>query len=113
MDLIKVAADSRVSATAGAIAGAVRRCGQANVRAIGAGAVNQAIKAVAIARRYLVPEGVDIACVPSFVDLQIRGQERTAISLLVETRSATSAAEEAPPLRLAVEPDGAGGRSDS
>lgn len=93
MSLIKVSAHSPVPTTAGAIAGAVRKRGQAEVRAIGAGAVNQAIKSVAVARKYLVRDGVDIACVPSFVDLEIRGQERTAIYLIVEVRFMLSAVE--------------------
>jgi len=88
MNLIKVAAGSRPAATAGAIASAVRRSGRANVRAIGAAAVNQAIKAVVIARRYLGEDGFDVVCIPSFVDLEIHGQERTAIQLVVERRPA-------------------------
>ncbi len=86
MNFIKVAASSRSAATAGAIAGAVRRLGQANVRAIGAAAVNQAIKAVIIARRYLAEEGLDLVCIPSFVDLEVRGEKRTAVQLTVEQR---------------------------
>jgi len=83
VDLIKVATGSRVGTTAGSIAGEIRKCGHVEVRAIGAGAVNQAIKAVIVARRYLVSDGVEVVCVPSFVELEIRGQERTAIQLTV------------------------------
>jgi stage V sporulation protein S len=84
MDIIKVAAVSRPPAVAGAIAGVIRERGRVDVRAIGASAVNQAVKAVAIARGYLMPEGIDIVCIPSFAEVMIDGQERTAISLRVE-----------------------------
>ncbi|MCS7282186.1 MAG: stage V sporulation protein S [Anaerolineae bacterium] len=86
MEMIKVAADSRSTAVAGAIAGVIRERGRVDVRAIGASAVNQAIKAVAIARNYLLPEGIDIVCIPSFSEVVIDGQERTAVHLTVETR---------------------------
>lgn len=85
-EILKVSAQSRPSAVAGAIAGVIREKGRAEVQAIGAGAVNQAIKAVAIARGYLAPGGVDIVCVPSFTDVVIEGEERTAIRLIVEPR---------------------------
>lgn len=86
MEMIKVAADSRSTAVAGAIAGVIRERGKVDVRAIGASAVNQAVKAVAIARSYLMPEGIDIVCIPSFSEVTIDGQERTAVHLTVETR---------------------------
>ena len=88
MDIIKVAADSRSTAVAGAIAGVIRERGKVDVRAIGASAVNQAVKAVAIARGYLMPEGIDIVCIPSFAEVVIDGQEKTAISLRVEKNGA-------------------------
>jgi len=86
MDMLKVAAKSRSTAVAGAIAGVVRESGRAEVQAIGAGAVNQAVKAVAIARNYLAEDGIDIICVPSFVEVVIADQERTAIRIVVEKR---------------------------
>ncbi|UCC88120.1 MAG: stage V sporulation protein S [Anaerolineales bacterium] len=86
MDIIKVSAKSRSTAVAGAIAGVVRENGRAEVQAIGAGAVNQATKAVAIARGYLALDGLDIICVPSFVEVDIEGHERTAVRMLVEPR---------------------------
>jgi len=86
MDIIKVAAKSRSTSVAGAIAGVVRESGRAEVQAIGAGAVNQAVKAVAIARGYLELDGIDIICIPCFVEITIDGQERTAIKLIVESR---------------------------
>jgi len=93
MNLIKVAAGSRPAAIAGVIANAVRRSGQANIRAIGAAAVNQAIKAVVVARKYLAEDGLDVVCIPSFVNLEIHGQERTAIQMVVERRFADQAAK--------------------
>ncbi len=86
LNIIKVSAQSRTSAVAGAIAGVMREVERAEVQAIGAGAVNQAIKAVVIAKGYLAEEGVDIVCTPSFVEVMIDGQERTAIRLVVEPR---------------------------
>jgi len=86
MDIIKVAATSRSTAVAGAIAGVMREQEQVDVQAIGAGAVNQAVKAVAIARSYLELDGIDIICIPSFVEVMIDGQERTAVRLTVEPR---------------------------
>ena len=83
-DIIKVSARSRTTAVAGAIAGVVRENNRADVQAIGAGAVNQAIKACAIARGYLEEDGFDIVVVPSFVEVAIGGQERTAVRLEVE-----------------------------
>lgn len=86
MNIIKVSAQSRTSAVAGAIAGVMRDAHRAEVQAIGAGAVNQAIKAIVIAKGYLAEEGVDIICTPSFVEVDIDGQERTAVRLLIEPR---------------------------
>ncbi|HLA43096.1 MAG TPA: stage V sporulation protein S [Aggregatilineales bacterium] len=86
MDIIKVSARSRSTAVAGAIAGIIRECGRAQVQAIGAGAVNQAVKAVAIARGYLHDDDIDVIVVPTFTDIEIDGQERTAVRLTVEPR---------------------------
>lgn len=83
---LKVSAHSRTTAVAGAIAGVIRENGRAELQAIGAGAVNQAAKAVAIARSYLAPEGIDIICIPAFTSVEILDQERTAIKLIVEPR---------------------------
>lgn len=87
MNMIKVSARSRTAAVAGAIAGVMREAHRAEVQAIGAGAVNQAVKAIVIAKGYLAEEGVDIICVPSFVEVLIDEQERTAVRILVEPRS--------------------------
>ena len=86
MDVIKVAAGSRTSSVAGAIAGVVREHKRAEVQAIGAGAVNQAVKATAIARGYLQEDGIDVICIPEFTSVDIEGKERTAIRLVVEPR---------------------------
>ncbi len=86
MEVLKVSARSRSTAVAGAIAGVIREGHVAEVQAIGAGAVNQAVKAVAIARTYLAEDGIDIVCIPSFVEIDIDGQERTAVKLTVERR---------------------------
>ncbi|MGD2251519.1 MAG: stage V sporulation protein S [Anaerolineales bacterium] len=86
MSIIKVSAESRTSAVAGAIAGVMREHRRADVQAIGAGAVNQAIKAVAIARGYLQEDGLDVICIPQFTSVDIDGKERTAIRLVVEPR---------------------------
>lgn len=85
-DLIRVAAQSRSTAVAGAIAGVVREQGKCEVQAIGAGAVNQAVKACAIARGFLALDGVDVVCIPTFADVDISGQERTAIRICIEPR---------------------------
>jgi stage V sporulation protein S len=87
-EVLKVSTRSRPSAVAGAIAGVIRDNGSVEVQSIGAGATNQAIKAVAIARSYLAEEGVDIVCIPSFIDVAIDSEERTAIRLLVQHRGA-------------------------
>lgn len=86
VDIIKVSARSRSIAVAGAIAGVVREHGRADVQAIGAGAVNQAIKAVAIARGYLQEDGINVITIPYFTDIEIEGQERTAVRMVVEPR---------------------------
>ena len=88
-ELIKVSAQSRSTAVAGAIAGVIREHGYAEVQAIGASAVNQAIKAIAIARGYLEQDQIDLAIVPSFTEVDIDGNERTAVRLAVFKRPAT------------------------
>ena len=86
MELIKVSANSRTSAVAGAIAGVVRENKRAEVQAIGAGAVNQAVKALVLAIGYLRNDGIDVVCVPEFADVTIDDKVRTAIKLVVEPR---------------------------
>jgi stage V sporulation protein S len=85
-DVIKVSAKSRSTAVAGAIAAVIREHRYAEVQAIGAGAVNQAVKALAIARGYLTGDEIDIVCTPFFTEVDIDGQERTAVRFTVEPR---------------------------
>jgi stage V sporulation protein S len=84
MDMIKVSANSRTSAVAGAIAGVVREHHRAEVQAIGAGAVNQAMKALVLATGYLKNDGIYVTCVPEFADVTIEDKIRTAIKLVIE-----------------------------
>lgn len=86
IDVIKVSATSRTSAVAGAIAGVMREHHHADVQAIGASAVNQAVKALALARGYLEEDGIEIICIPEFVDVEIDGKLRTAIKFVVDPR---------------------------
>ena len=94
MDNIKVSAKSRSTAVAGAIANVIREHRLAQVQAIGAGAVNQAVKAIAIARGYLKQDGLDISCAPAFVEVDVGGQERTAIRFSVEAHELPASAPE-------------------
>ncbi|PHC65952.1 stage V sporulation protein SpoVS [Bacillus wiedmannii] len=86
MDILKVKATSVPNSVAGALAGVIRERGTAEIQAIGAGALNQAVKAVAIARGFVAPSGLDLICIPAFTDIMIDGEERTAIKLIVEPR---------------------------
>lgn len=86
MDVLKVASKSNPSSVAGALAGAIREKGRAEIQVIGAGALNQAIKAIIIARGFVAPSGVDLVVIPAFADIKIDGEDRTAIRLLVEPR---------------------------
>lgn len=86
MEILKVSAKSNPNSVAGALAGVLREHGTAEMQAIGAGALNQAVKAVAIARGFVAPHGVDLICIPAFTDIKIEGEDRTAIKLIVEPR---------------------------
>ena len=86
MQIIKVASSSHTGTVAGAIAGFFREGKQVRAQAIGAAAVNQAIKAVIIARRFLAVDSIDVICIPGFTEVDIDGLERTAITLTVERR---------------------------
>ena len=86
MEILKVSAKTNPNSLAGAIAGTIRKDGKAEVQSIGAGALNQAIKAIAIARGFVAPAGIDLVCIPGFQDVKIGEEERTAIKLLVEPR---------------------------
>lgn len=87
MDVIKVSANSRTSAVAGAIAGIIREHKHAEVQAIGAGAVNQAVKAMVLAVEYLRGDNIEIVCVPQFADITIGDKVRTAIKFVIDPRS--------------------------
>lgn len=86
VDFLKVSSKSSPNAVAGALAGVLREKGSAEMQAIGAGALNQAIKAVAIARGFVAPSGMDLICIPAFTEIKIDGEERTAIRLIIEPR---------------------------
>ena len=86
MEVLKVSSSSVPNSVAGAIAGVIRENGKVEVQAIGAGAANQAIKAVAIARGYLAPSGIDLVCIPAFANVVIDNEDRTAIKLIIEPR---------------------------
>jgi stage V sporulation protein S len=86
-EVLKVSADSNPKAVAGALAALLRTHGSAELQAIGAGAVNQAVKAIAITRGFIAPNGIDLVAIPAFTKVEIDGQERTAIRFLVEART--------------------------
>ena len=86
MDIIKVKAISRTAAVAGAIAGVMREQKHAEVQAIGAGAVNQSVKALVLAKNFLAQDGMDIVIIPEFVNIEIEDKIRTAIKFVVEPR---------------------------
>lgn len=82
--ILKVSNSSNANSVAGAIAGVVKEKGQVEVQTIGAGAVNQAVKAVAIARGFIAPSGINLVCIPAFSEAEIEGQSRTCIKFIVK-----------------------------
>ncbi|MGI6037467.1 MAG: stage V sporulation protein S [Limnochordia bacterium] len=86
MQMLKVSAQSKPKSVAGALAGIIRERGVVEIQAVGAGAVNQAVKAVAIGRGFVAPNGLNLVLIPSFVETTIDGREKTAIRFLVESR---------------------------
>jgi stage V sporulation protein S len=86
VEILKVSAQSKPKAVAGALAAVLREKGAAELQAVGAGAVNQAVKAIAIARGFVAPNGIDLVAVPAFAEIDIDGEERTAIKFLVGPR---------------------------
>jgi stage V sporulation protein S len=86
VEVLKVSSKSNPNSVAGALAGVIREQGAVEVQTVGAGALNQAVKAIAIARGFIAPSGMDLMCVPAFTDILINGEERTAIRILVEPR---------------------------
>ncbi|NLY89245.1 MAG: stage V sporulation protein S [Firmicutes bacterium] len=86
MEVLKVSAKSSPKSVAGALAAIIREKKFVEIQAIGAGAVNQAIKAIAIARGYVAPNGINLICIPAFSEVEIDGEERTAIKFVVQPR---------------------------
>lgn len=86
MEILKVSAQSQPKAVAGALAAVLRERATAEVQAVGAGAVNQAVKAIAITRGFVAPNGIDLVVIPAFSEITIEGEERTAIKFIVEPR---------------------------
>jgi stage V sporulation protein S len=86
MEVLKISSKSNPNSVAGAIAGLIKENNRAEMQAIGAGALNQAVKAVAIARGFVAPTGADLYCIPAFADVQIEGENRTGIKLIIETK---------------------------
>jgi len=86
MDVLKISTKSNPNSVAGAIAGLIKERGKAEMQVIGAGAINQAIKAIAIARGFVAPSGIDLICIPAFTEVRIDEEDRTGIKLLVEPR---------------------------
>jgi len=85
-DVLRVSATSKPKAVAGALAAVLREKGSVELQAIGAGAVNQAVKAIAITRGFVAPNGIDLVAIPAFTKVEIEGEERTAIRFLVKSR---------------------------
>ena len=86
METLKVSSKSNPNSVAGALANVFREKGAVEIQAIGAGALNQAIKAIAIARGFVAPSGVDLVCIPAFAEVQVEGEDRTGIKLIIESR---------------------------
>ena len=86
MEILKVSSKSIPNSVAGAVAEVVREKGAAEIQAIGAGAINQAVKAIAISIGFLAPSGIDLICIPAFADIEVEGERRTAIRLILEQR---------------------------
>ena len=86
METLKVSSKSNPSSVAGALANVFREKGSVEIQAIGAGALNQAVKSIAIARGFVAPSGLDLICVPAFTDIEIDGEQKTAIKLIIEPR---------------------------
>lgn len=84
MEVLKVAGNSNPNSVAGALAGIIRDNGNVEIQAVGAGALNQSVKAIAIARGFMVPSGIDLSFIPAFTEVVINGEDRTAIKLIIQ-----------------------------
>ena len=86
MEVLKVSTKSNPNSVAGSLAAIIKERNTVEIQAVGAGAINQAVKAIAIARGFVAPSGKDIVCIPAFTDIEIDGEERTAIKLIIQPR---------------------------
>ncbi len=86
MEILKVSSKSNPNSVAGALANVFREKGRVEIQAVGAGAINQAIKGIAIARGFVAPSGKNLICIPAFSDITIEGEEKTAIKLIIEAK---------------------------
>lgn len=86
MEILKVSSKSNPNSVAGALTNVFRENGIVEIQTIGAGALNQAIKAIAIARGFVAPSGKNLVCIPAFSDINIDGEERTAMKLIIEAK---------------------------
>jgi len=86
VDVLKVSTKSNPNSVAGALAAIIKEKNIVEIQAVGAGAINQAVKAIAIARGFVAPSGKDIVCIPAFTEIEIDGEERTAIKLIIQPR---------------------------
>ncbi|HAT4140140.1 TPA: stage V sporulation protein S [Clostridium perfringens] len=86
MEVLKVSTKSNPNSVAGALAAIIKERNTVEIQAVGAGAINQAVKAIAVARGFVAPSGKDIVCIPAFTDIEIDGEERTAIKLIIQPR---------------------------
>lgn len=84
-NILKISSKSEPNLVAGAIAGLIKEYNKAELHAIGAGALNQAIKSIAIARGYVAPSGLNLICIPAFIDVEVEGEARTGIKLIVKS----------------------------
>jgi stage V sporulation protein S len=84
--LLKVSSKSKPNSVAGAIAGMIRSEARVQIQTIGAGALNQAVKGIAIARGFIAPTGQELICIPYFKDIEVNGEIKTAIVLTIESK---------------------------
>lgn len=113
MEYLKVSSKSSPASVAGAIAGLIKDGNPVEIQAVGAGAVNQSIKAIAIARGFLIPTGFDVWCTPSFQDIEIDGEQRTAIRLSVRPRAIDAVESSLPTHPLAASPSSPSSDADA
>ncbi|MBE6114446.1 MAG: stage V sporulation protein S [Erysipelotrichaceae bacterium] len=87
METLKVSTKSNPAKVAGALVNVLKESDRVVLQAVGAGAINQTMKAIAIGRGFVAPSGIELVCIPSFVDIEINEEKRTAMKLVVEKRS--------------------------